>query len=125
MNDEIDVRTRKLLSALDPEGTDPGYWYRFHAWVVDSAAPQLARRRRLGSSTVSEVMFSWWRTVVPAALATAALAAAMLLHERPPAAPVAYVDVDEILMVGIEAPEMPSFEMASPDGGIVLVNEVF
>ena len=125
MNDEIDVRTRDILSALDPEGTDPGYWHRFHLWVVDSAAPQLARRRRLAGSSVSDVMFSWWRTLVPAALATAAVAAAMLWHDRPSPAPVAYVDVDEILMVGIEAPEMPSFEMATPDGAIVLVNEVF
>jgi anti-sigma-K factor RskA len=125
MNDEIDVHTRGLLSVLDSEATDPGYWYRFHRWVVDSAAPQLARRRRVAAATVSDVMFSWWRTLVPAALATAAVAAAMLMRGRPTTAPVAYVDVDEILMVGIEAPEMPSFEMASPDGGIVLVNEVF
>ena len=44
MNDEIDVHTRELLSALDPEATDPGYWSRFHLWVVDAAAPQLARQ---------------------------------------------------------------------------------
>jgi hypothetical protein len=125
MSDEIDLNTRELLSVLDPEGTDPGYWYRFHQWVVDSAAPQLARRRRRAAATVSDVLCAWWRSRGPAALATAAVAAALLLRDRPGPAPVAYVDVDEILMVGIEAPEMPSFEMASPDGGIVLVNEVF
>jgi hypothetical protein len=125
MSDQIDARTRELLSMLDPEGVDPGYWHRFHHWVVNSAGPQLARRRRAAALTVSDVVFSWWRTLVPAALATAMLATAMLMRERPSVEPVAYVDVDEILMVGIEAPEMPTFEMADPDGAIVLVNEVF
>ena len=125
MNDEIDVRTRELLSMLDPGMTDPGYWPRFHHWVVNAAGPELARRRRAAASTVSGVVLSWWRTLVPVALVTAVLAAAMLVRQRPSATPVAYVDVDEILMVGIEAPEMPAFEMAAPDGGIELVNEVF
>ena len=125
MSDEIDVRTRELLAALDPGAGDPGYWHRFHLWVVNSAGPELARRRRAAATSVSDVVFSWWRTLVPAALVTAVLAAALLRRESPEVPPVAYVDVDEILMEGIEAPEMPAFEMAVPDGGIELVNEIF
>jgi hypothetical protein len=125
MSDEIDVRTRALLGALDPDRRDPGYWHRFQLWVVNAAAPELARRRRATRATVSEVVFSWWRMLVPTALVTAVLAAVLLLRERRVDEPVAYVDVGELLMEGIEAPEMPSFEIAAPDGGIELVNEVF
>jgi hypothetical protein len=124
MSEPIDPRTRELLAMLDPELDDPGYWPRFHRWVVTSAAPELARRRRTAALTVPDVMLSWWRTLVPAALATAVLAGALLLRDgRARPAPVAYVDVDEILMVGIEAPEMPAFEIADAEGGIVLANE--
>ena len=125
MSDEIDVRTRALLAALDPERRDPGYWQRFQVWVVNAAAPELARRRRAAGATVSEVVFSWWRMLVPTALVTAVLAAALLLRERRVDDPVAYVDMDELLMEGVEAPEMPSFEVAAPDGGIELVNDIF
>jgi hypothetical protein len=126
MTEPIDPATRELLALLDPETGDPGYWPRFHRWVVTSAGPELARRRRTAALTVADVMLSWWRTLVPAALATAVLAAAMLLRDgRARPAPVAYVDVDEMLTVGVEAPEMPAFEIADPDGGIVLVNEFF
>ena len=125
MSDEIDVHTRTLLAVLDPERRDPGYWRRFHAWVVTAAAPELARRRRAARATVSEVVLSWWRMLVPTALVTAVLAAALLMRERPADEPVAYVDVDELLVEGIEAPEMPRFEVEAPDGGIELVNEAF
>jgi hypothetical protein len=125
MSEPIDTPTRELLTTLDPETRDPGYWERFHGWVLTSAAPELARRRRAAVLTVSDVMLSWWRTLVPAALAAAAVAAAMLLREPPARSPVAYVDMDEILVVGIEAPEMPAFEMELPNGAIELVNEVF
>lgn len=125
MNDQMDARTRELLSTLDPEGSDPGYWRRFHRWVVNTAGPELARRRLAANVTVSDVMVSWWRALVPAAVATAVLAGMMLLRERVSPPPVAYVDMAEMLVAGVEAPEMPSFETTGPDGGIVLVNEAF
>ena len=125
MNEEIDLELQALLAALDPDRTDPGYWHRFHRWVVNAAGPELARRRRAARATVSEVVTSWWRTLVPTAAMAAALAAFMLLRQDAPSAPVAYVDVDEMLLEGIDAPVMPAFETAGPDGDVIVVNEVF
>jgi hypothetical protein len=125
MNDEIDLQIKGMLATLDPERTDPGYWHRLHRWVVNSASAELARRRRAAEATVSGVVLSWWRTLVPTAAVAAALAAFMLLQQGPRQAPVAYVDVDEMLMEGVEGPVMPAFETTGPDGAIVVVNEVF
>ena len=124
MNDEIDPQMRALLSTLDPERTDPGYWLRMQRWVVNGAGAELARRRR-AEATVSGVVISWWRTLVPTAAMAAALAAFLLFQPERVTQPVAYVDVDEMLLEGVDAPVMPAFETAGPDGGIVTVNEVF
>jgi hypothetical protein len=124
-NDEIDLHVRALLSTLDPERTDAGYWHRMHRWVVNSAAPELARRRRAVEATVSEVVISWWRALVPTAAMAGALAAFLLYQPERPTAPVAYVDLDEMLLEGVDAPVMPAFETAGPDGGVVTVSEVF
>jgi hypothetical protein len=124
VNEDIDLQIRAMLATLDPERMDPGYWHRLHRWVVNAAGPELARRRRAVDATVSEVVLSWWRTLVPTAAMAAALAAFLLLREAP-RAPVAYVDIDEMLMEGIDGPVMPTFETADPDGGIVVVSEVF
>lgn len=121
----IDADVRAMLSALDPDRMDPGYWHRLHRWVVNAAGPELARRRRLASATVSDVVLSWWRALVPAAAVAGALAGLLLFRPQSPVAPVAYVDVDEMLLEGVDAPVMPAFETAGPDGAIIEVNEVF
>lgn len=90
MSDDIGHGMREMLATLDPERSDAGYWHRFHRWVLKAAAPELARRRRQRPMTVSEMVFSWWRALVPIAMATAALAGAVLLSERPNPSPVAY-----------------------------------
>ena len=125
-DEEIDAHVHALLGALDPDRMDPGYWSRMHRWVVNAAGPELARRRRVASATVSEVVLSWWQTLVPTAAMAAALAAFLLLRgpQPTPRAPVAYVDVDEMLMEGVDGPVMPAFEMPDNEGGIVMVNEV-
>ena len=125
MSDDIGHGMREMLATLDPERSDAGYWHRFHRWVLNAAAPELARRRRKRPMTVSEMVFSWWRALVPIAMATAALAGALLLSERPNASPVANLDVEEMLLEGTEAPVMPVFETAAPDGEIVLASEPF
>src|SRR5688572_15584033 len=125
MSDDIDHDMHALLATLDPERIDPGYWPRFQRWVVNAAAPELARRRRAATATVSGVMFSWWRTLVPTAAVTAAVAGFVLLREQTPAQPVAYMNVEEMVLEGIDAPVMPTFETADLEGGIVVVNEVF
>src|SRR5687767_7441968 len=124
-DEAIDLELRAMLATLDPDRRDPGYWHRLQRWVVNSAGPELARRRRTANATVAEVVLSWWRTVVPTAAVAAALAAFMLLRQEAPRAPIAYVDMDEQLLEGVDAPVMPAFETAGPDGGIVVVNEVF
>src|SRR6185503_6128131 len=88
-DDEIDAHVRAMLSTLDPEHGDPGYWHRLHRWVVSSAGPELARRRRAASATVSEVVISWWQTLVPTAAMAAALAAFLLFRQAPAQRPVA------------------------------------
>ena len=127
MNEDIDAGIRSLLVSLDPERTDPGYWHRFHRWVVSSAVVELARRRRR-EATVSEVMFSWWRTVVPIAAVAAVLAGFFLARELDPPEPALRapdMTMDELLREGMDAPVMPSFETADPGGAIVVVNEIY
>lgn len=127
MNEDIDAGIRSLLVSLDPERTDPGYWDRFHRWVVSSAVVELARRRRR-EATVSEVMFSWWRTVVPIAAVAAVLAGFFLARELDPPEPALRapdMTMDELLREGMDAPVMPSFETADPGGAIVVVNEIY
>ena len=110
---------------LDPDRSDPGYWYRLPRWILTAAAPELARRRRAVGATVGDVMLSWWRALMPAALAMALLAALMLFRECRGSTPVAYVDMSEALVEGVEIPDMPSFEIAAPDGAIEFVNEIY
>lgn len=66
------------LGVLDPERDDPTYWYRFQARVMEAALPALARRRRMGRTTMVDVMSSWSRLVAPVALAAAAMALVFL-----------------------------------------------
>lgn len=130
MNDrDRDPEMRKLLAALDPERVEPGYWGRFHRWVMRSAVAELARRRRR-EATVSEVMLGWWRTVVPIAAVAAAAAGFYLARDLAspmvePAIAGAEASMDDLLREGVEAPVMPSFETADPTGGIVVVNEIY
>jgi hypothetical protein len=125
MTEDVDLHVQALLATLDPDRTDPGYWHRLHRWVVNAAGPELARRRRAVDATVSEVVISWWRTLVPTAAMAAALSAFLLLRQDAPRQPVAYMDVDEMLLEGIDAPVMPAFEAANAEGDIILVNEAF
>lgn len=68
------------FEALDPGWGDPGYWDRFQDRTLALLEPELARRRRAGERiTVSEVVTSWSRTVVPVAMAAAAAALMVLL----------------------------------------------
>ena len=124
MNDDLDADVSALLGTLDPERRDPGYWGRFHRWVVNSAVTELARRRRAAEATVTGVMLSWWRTLVPVAAAAAVLAGFLLLRRQAePQLP--DMTMDELLREGVEAPVMPSFETDDPAGGIVVVNEIY
>ena len=92
-----DPEIAEWLRALDPATEDPSYWLRFRSWVVESAAPELARRRLLADVTVGDVLQSWSRTLVPTALLAAAVAGLALL--RGPVAPEVNPLVVEELLV--------------------------
>lgn len=65
---ESDVWLQKTLTSLDPARSDPRYWFEFHRGVMLGAGAELARRRRAAEVTVSDVVFSWSRALVPAAV---------------------------------------------------------
>lgn len=85
------------LRSLDPGTEDPNYWLRFRSWVMETAAPELARRRLVADVTVGDVLQSWSRTLVPTALLAAAVAGLALLRGPvvPEASPMA---VEELLV---------------------------
>lgn len=70
----------EVLRALDPGAGDPGYWNRFHARVMAGTRDELARRRMMADVTVSELVTSWGRALVPAAVAAAAVASFLMLQ---------------------------------------------
>jgi len=95
----------KALEVLDPGAGDPGYWYRFHRTVMTMATAELSRRRRAterGATdvTVSDVVMSWSRAVVPAAMLAAALAGFLLL--RPMDSGPVPVGLEELLVEGFD-----------------------
>lgn len=128
-----DPRLVESLRALDPGSTDPGYWFRFHRRVMSQAADELARRRMMGDLTVSDLLTSWSRTVVPGAVLAAAMAAFLLLQEpeSPPGSgsATAPLGVEEVLVDGLEGPTIPAALApdARPDewGGVFLASESF
>jgi hypothetical protein len=126
MRKDIDDGVREVLTTLDPERMDSGYWQRFHRWAMNSAGAELVRRRRGADASVSGVMLSWWRTLVPTAVVAAILAGFFLLRDGTPLQqPLVYMSVDELILDGIDVPVMPAFETADSDGGIVVVNEAY
>lgn len=75
-----DARLEAALRHLDPGRADAGYWHRFHATVMASASDELARRRMLADVTVSELVTSWGRALVPAAMVAAAAASFLVFQ---------------------------------------------
>ena len=75
-----DMELARTLESLDPASIDPNYWFRFHGRVLAGARTELARRRMMASLTVSDVLASWSRTVLPTAMLAAAVAALILVR---------------------------------------------
>jgi hypothetical protein len=97
---ENDAWIEKTLASLDPAVRDPRYWFEFHRGVMLQAGGELARRRRLAEVTVSDVVFSWSRALVPAA-AAASLAAFLMLRPAVVETP-APIRLEEILWEGAD-----------------------
>lgn len=109
-----DIEHLVPLDALDPQAGDPGYWDRFHDAVLHAAAPELLRRRTT-PLTVSGVLLSWSRMIVPGA-AVAAAAAGLLLLPTPDVEDVAALyGVEEILREEADRAALaPVFLQADP-----------
>ena len=108
---EGDAWVEQTLTALDPAAREPRYWFEFHRGVMQSAGAELARRRRLAEVTVSDIVFSWSRALVPAA-AAASLAAFFAL--RPVSTEPAPLTLEEILY---ESADVSSIDVSSAVAG--------
>jgi hypothetical protein len=95
---EHDVWLQEKLSSLDPARLEPRYWHEFRRGVMLSAQAELARRRRAAEVTVSDVVSSWSRALVPAAV-VASLAAFFALKQGAVEAP-SPIRLEEILWEG-------------------------
>jgi hypothetical protein len=102
-----DMELAAILRAVDPASRDPNYWLRFRSWVMTAAGPELARRRLMRELTVGDMLVSWARGVVPAAMAAAVIAALVLTRPVVPPAPAA-VGVEELLIAGMEDETIPT-----------------
>ena len=113
------------LRALDPGADDPTYWFRFRSWVVESAGPELARRRLIADVTVGDVLQSWSRTLVPTALLAAAVAGLALL--RGPVAPVEVspLGVEELLVSELGDDPIPAALAPQMGSGVSFVSDRF
>lgn len=100
------------LDALDPGFDDPAFWARFQSRVMKAAMPELARRKWSRELTVSQVVLSWSRMLVPMSAAAAVAAGFMLM--QPDAAPVnPQLDAIEELLVA-EADDLPFLKADRP-----------
>jgi len=106
------------VKMLDPGMKDPGYWPRFHRNVMERVSPELARRRARAELTVSGVVRSWARTVVPAALAAAAAALFLIaLESTPGSVDLELAGIEELLVVELEDEPIPVVLSDEPGSG--------
>lgn len=109
-----DEQVSAWLGEMDPGRDSATYWMRFHRDTVVAASFELARRRRDAQRTVTDVVSSWSRAVVSAALVAAATAGIFLAQTGPDVVPGA-VGVEEVLLFGHVEPAGLEFE-AQDDG---------
>jgi hypothetical protein len=103
-----DLGNRVPLEALDPGASDPGFWARFHARVMEEARAELGRRQVPEHLSIPEVVFAWRRTLVPVALMAAALAGIFLLGQGSGSAPLSPLALEEALTQDLEVEPIPS-----------------
>ena len=103
-----DLGDRAPLEVLDPGASDPRFWARFHARVMEQARPELGRRQAQANLTIPEVVFSWRRTLVPVALMAAALAGIFLLGQGEASAPLSPIALEEALTQDLVLEPIPS-----------------
>ena len=99
-----DTLVRQALGALDPARERPLFWPSFRRAVLAAAGPELTRRRGLVQLTVSDVVFAWSRTLVPAAMLAAAAATAVFLRATPELEEPLPLRLEEVVREGIDVP---------------------
>ena len=109
---DVDMQIHGALRAFDPGQDDPGYWTRFGNVVLAGAAQELARRKRLASMTISDVLVGWARTLVPTALVAAAVAGLVLMKGGTQPGPIP-LGIEELLVSELEGLTIP--QISSPD----------
>lgn len=111
---------RVALDSLDPAARDPRYWDRFQTSVMLAAAPELRRRRARGEVvTVTDVVLSWGRMLVPTAL-VAAMTAGLLITPRSPEPEV--LGLEETLQALVDEPVPELLHFDEPDASLVRVS---
>jgi len=103
-----ELKPRVPLEPLDPGSSDPGFWVRFHATVMDRARHELARRRVNGDLSIAEVVFAWRRALVPMALLAAALAGVLLMSQEESVSPLPPMALEDALMQDLSTDPIPT-----------------
>ncbi len=107
---------------LDPQLRSPGYWARLRGNVMQRAANELYRRRLLRSVGVADLLQSWARMLVPAAVVAAAIGGVLLLRNPSNMA----IDVEEALRMGLEDQTLADvMEQGDIDDPFLLIEETF
>jgi hypothetical protein len=120
-----DMVVAEALESLDPASHDPNYWFRFHGRVMAGAESELARRRMLANLTVTDLMASWSRTVVPTAMLAAAVAALLLIRSGTGSFQHA-VGVEEFLLTDIPTESVPAMlETDAPMSATIFTSDIF
>lgn len=123
-----DSEMEDLLGSVDPGRGDDTYWPRFQRTVMERAMDELARRRAVAEVTISQLVSSWGRTLVPTAAAAAAVGAFFLLRPVTVDDTPALIAVEESLVEGIEGrsiPEVLEADDYSDTGGAIFASEIF
>jgi len=93
---------RPLLVVMDPEYDRPGYWGRLRTRVMERAAFELARRRRIARESVAAVLSGWSRSLIPVAVAAAAITALLVGGEVRQAADIPPLALEDVLANEVE-----------------------
>lgn len=102
-----DAQVASALAFIDPADADPSYWIRFQSRVMQSAVPELARRRLMADLGVADVVTGWARALVPTAMLAAAIAMLLLFRDAPPVDVANSLPLEDVLTAGIETQTIP------------------
>ena len=123
--DGRDSQVSAWLSALDPGHGDAAYWVKFHGSAMEKGRFELARRRREADLSVTGLVSSWSRALVPAALAAAAAAGLVLAETSAPTATEYDLLVEDVLTMGMAEPIPSVVDDDDENLGLFLASEIY